>query len=1581
MEEIRKKRLDYFKWKDVQEEPQLVSEDAIQIDEAQDQELAPDDLMGDDFDTEDDKESVKSVNEDVSFNSIKRLLLPKTPFGNNLEKCRVNTPESQQDIRERLLQKPVLYDVSDLSSQGSLNGTTGNVNEMNDETNGFYDDDNESDIDVKYHLYDAADFEPQSSRKKSREVLPKKFSSRADDLREKLQQKSPPGSCSPPDLYNMSALSKEPFSLINTKDIDEGSEHSFKSMKSRIDDIREKLQQRTRSESPFSDNVVGPESIKHRMGSIREKLQQRKLSDDSVRDRSPKMSPESSYKSRIDDIRERLLQRKHDDAVKEDVEMKEKVSNDALRYPLYREFSEEDINDSENKSKELIKSMLYDLNELDKIEKETSDNRNSSSFQDGPGGILANSDAGSDLLEMKEGVNEDEIEPENITENLASPWEYLWMEEVQTDILNDNTLKDGVDLDKGDKYDFDEELNTKRISDETEFNFDGFDMDEGHRGENKVENEVENENENKTSELPPAEDSLRIILGMNEFPEDYLVMSLDEEEIQVHAGDVNNSNKDVFEKPRSFGDSEKRVDVEDPVKLESIPPLYNLQSSIQESIELLEMLDEFDSEMDSTIESHDAAKKDDSVELKIEETSNTELNLAPEDAVLESDLLEEAKLPDIDYDLSILLEDVHQSHENVEFVSSNPSSQVEDLTDSESDVSNSSSRSILRSPLTKMPRAVDAETELFAGVEADDILDWTTADEDLEREETDATPESDLDEKEDKIKIQDSTLTFGNEVLEAGENSGDNAAEDKEILISFCAKDIVENDGIEIMTDQKNTWNEYVEHGADNETEAGELLNSLEPVNIELGIDGEYLDDVIAAREVQTDLAFDFGELDKEDANALGKTWGEEGIPLDGFHGIGECEDYAEMPDSNANGDKFAPKNAELILDDGIVLNNDDEMKYESEIGLSNTERNDVLRDQVIGDDFVEDITGHDNTKSMVEKDIEPLNRFISYISIENLNEMLEEENKEEILDHNDNRLIQETELSKGEREHNVESEMFDNLNDELEKEENFTTLDDYIIDDEIREDDESSLLLKSSDDVEELFLRDNSTDDRIMEGFVINNENNTEEPEILDRENFAMNDIKCIDEAEQVSNLNDSDANSVFLESIDNDTVLISEGKEEKENEDEEPKDAENFQDLFHPSVAKIGLKTDEMEIVELEDPKEADSNDDSIFLFDDIFSVGSLGHFEEDDGKLEIVDSNLCRENSFVNEAVIVELSHEEFENKAESARIGDARDLREEYRAKADLQNLPQELLDNLPLRLSPRSALNSVTLMQGPFIGETSDSDSRSEASLPDLRFSDSEEEIEFGPGLDHSDENKNNDADQSVQDAFELTEDQTGSSVPSDVSSNENYQSMERYVDTTLSNTEEVNYDDPLAFEMGNQYDETVSKNFTNNWFESYTNEKEHVSLREELDDAGSQDTRDLNMEMSVSEIGTEDKTVDSEELLCVDHSRANFEENVILDSKVNDRLIEDVAMGDNTTDVKNKNKMVDELKEFEELESLLENEDFLLEAVSEFKSQTTIDSNSATAEDDHFDVEILTPNDETDGGNNHYLRLDIVSSV
>ena len=122
--------------------------------------------------------------------------------------------------------------------------------------------------------------------------------------------------------------------------------------------------------------------------------------------------------------------------------------------------------------------------------------------------------------------------------------------------------------------------------------------------------------------------------------------------------------------------------------------------------------------------------------------------------------------------------------------------------------------------------------------------------------------------------------------------------------------------------------------------------------------------------------------------------------------------------------------------------------------------------------------------------------------------------------------------------------------------------------------------------------------------------------------------------------------------------------------------------------------------------------------------------------DENLELTDFQLCRESSFVNEVIVKELSNENADDAEGGLKERNTGDLREEYRARADMQHLPNELLDNLPLALSPRSSINAVTMIPSVLLGQNDEdddvSDTESERSCHGHASSDSDDEIEFGP---------------------------------------------------------------------------------------------------------------------------------------------------------------------------------------------------------------------------------------------------------
>ena len=1256
LEEIRRKRLEFFERQDIEGQSLVPKESPIQMNEVEEQESMPENFV-DDFDMifSVDHGSHHRKHSEQSSDIAARLLLPKAPFESNVEKRKTKVPETRQSIRARLSQKPKLFDVSDFSSEGSLDPNSLIVDDVNDQTNSFCEDDDdnnsESDVDARPHLFDISDFELTGDRLKNTENCYNSSWCNEDEIRERLLQGTPS------DSSVLSNLPGESASLKTSGDFNESARVNFEPVKSRIDDASVSVLEGTQPESPSRERGIDfdtpgmedkkventSKSMKSRIDNIRKKLQQKQTGDSLTRGSSIDdvlENPIEHYESRIQSIREKLQQKKP-----------------RRSYNWSLEISHEDIIDNESESKQLVKSMQDDLDTLDMIENGSEENGSIGEEEQKQVFDLSDEFAGmagrvpnGNGIKVDSSIVEDEIKAEKLSKAQISPLIDLLKANVDASCVgkassnNEQNVVERRDVDRDS-----EELIEERIKDQQEIHFDMLESDDSH-------NEgifAENDNDQQMYEPINGESSLRDHLGLNSPSENYLKLSLDEEDVSERPANASSHKEEELEVTVLHSNSDDEISTDNVIEPENRPPLYSIVGSTEESIEILDMLDKFESGIEVLDECQETG---DFVRYDSETSPPSDSSKHNVDESLQAIKLDSKEtIEDIGY-VKVAIEDKYNDLVNdaerqtiddeFELHDTDFSDKIDFDSESNTESDDSSSRSILRSPLTKghHPILVEAENNKEEGVE--DLLNSVNTDDELQ--------------KTDFKDVQVSTDLLEDPVME----------------INFSEADKIEKNDVDHDDDGKE-----------------------------------------------------------------------------------------------------------------LIFQTEEEQSSNADFG----------------------------------------------------NEVLE------------------------------------------------------FIDFDVQE------LVTSEEQFAELCEEDGASEGNVKEG-------EEQEPDTVMTSQGALSSSAIIGESDSMETSDFGNADQVGLDDED---------LEKKESSEE--------------------------------------------------LSVDSSDNFIEQVETLEIVDFNLCRESSFVNEAVIVELSHEEFESKDVAVRVGDAADLREEYRARADLQNLPEELVEHLPLDLSPMFALNSVTL-QDPFIGETSDSDSQSNASHPGNGLSDSEEEIEFGPGKSDVDRNENVIKDE--EDAKELQEMTSTNDDFSNANTVDSSHSSENDANSMQHNVQEENDSLDIVAELENKSDENDGINFTNDWFENSKTELDYVSSRLDssvpLDESGKNDAKE---ETKASESQTSNFQVSksSDTIFMQSEDVTDFQADAPVDPMTYEEIAPTEEKGKNVQLTPSEDSSSEDLKEFEELEILIANEESK-EASSELKPQLETDNCFEIIEDKNVKEYVL--DSEVDEGIN-----------
>ncbi|XP_065062314.1 uncharacterized protein LOC135689116 [Rhopilema esculentum] len=405
MEVIRKKRLDYFNTKTLTEEQQVVEEDIEVVAKSHDQLALNDtfnDLMFRENQSEDYEMEKQGEIDSISLTSSNsRLLLPKIPMTQG-ETSDEELLQFQENVKARLLtKKPVLYDVSDFSSQDSNDVLSDGVHSFLPTRSYFFEDKSECDSDIKYNLYDVSDVEMNATRtdasntffKDDAESITSKngstddiengatgysvtrfssdYSSRIENIRKMLQRKDPT------EIENKVTHS--------SKDVEKDDDKGFKAPKDKDREAKRDMYEKEARMQHLKEVLQIKASLELGGKSIHTEDQERHVhmkgqsninGGGVVRttDYDPKMS---DYVSRIKNIREILQRKVSGEKVRKDTVFEEtknsgenKEANKSNEDGFARRYSNEDITEAENKSKALLQSMLDDLDQLHRIDTE-----------------------------------------------------------------------------------------------------------------------------------------------------------------------------------------------------------------------------------------------------------------------------------------------------------------------------------------------------------------------------------------------------------------------------------------------------------------------------------------------------------------------------------------------------------------------------------------------------------------------------------------------------------------------------------------------------------------------------------------------------------------------------------------------------------------------------------------------------------------------------------------------------------------------------------------------------------------------------------------------------------------------------------------------------------------------------------------------------------------------------------------------------------------------------------------------------------------------------------------------------------
>jgi len=719
LDEVRKKRLAFFERQDIDQQDLEENEDAVDADEELMQKSMLENVSGDsEMIIDVDNGSFKEKHSEPSSDIAARILLPRFPVDSSNRDSRMtlleqNVPRYPSQGSEADKSPHFLTNVSSESTDLNRTGIDAKSNSSCDDDdcrddfndNGYYD--NDSDIDLKYHLYDASDFELPENQPDNQERYNKRYLVDVDQVRQRLLK------CSSSDL------SKNHSSPSTFEDLNEDSKIPVLPAKAQIDDVRARLQERQESSSHrwkmrndaeliesvgenYENSIV---SMKSRIENIREKLQQRK------QDKSADTSRKLTRESQIENIRINLQQKRISDI------------HDSRTYL-----------DKENYSRMISEKLIQPkLDDVDKVGRAQNGSYETGSIiEDEYKQVFVHSEEAPSLLgtlhdgaEIKEGrhVVEDEVVVEALPEIQSSPFAALLKNEIDRDYSDkeDGSVERNDDcFEIPSKDRIHESFNEERLNDGQEINIDILQSDIC----SIEQDDAEFQDNSQLSELLDYGDSLRACLGLNDSSENYVMLSMEEEEIGELAIDVNSHSEDSLEVSALITEHDQEVDANPAIMVQSRPPLGSIDKSMEESMEVLDMIDKFESEIEMSdgleeVESTDSdAKRDHFI---------NNIRYALDDGSQESSLNSKELTVDASKDTRKGYPEkgkfVDNCFEEIDADIGDHASS-DGTVDTGSDYSNSSTGSVLRSPLTKTPKSLIAETGNNDGIVDIDTLDW-----------------------------------------------------------------------------------------------------------------------------------------------------------------------------------------------------------------------------------------------------------------------------------------------------------------------------------------------------------------------------------------------------------------------------------------------------------------------------------------------------------------------------------------------------------------------------------------------------------------------------------------------------------------------------------------------------------------------------------------------------------------------------------------------------------------------------------------------------------------------------------------
>ena len=1411
MEVIRKKRLDYLNTKTLIAEQQAVEEDIVVVAKSHDQ-LALNDTFNDSMfrenqseDYEMDKQGEIDTVSLTSSNS--RLLLPETPLTKG-ETSDEELLHLQENIKARLLtKKPVLYDVSDFSSQGSNDGFSDSAQSFLLNRSDFFEDKSECDSDIKYNLYDISDVEMDATRidasntffKEDAESItskngstddiengatgysvtrfPNNYSSRIENIRKMLQRKDPT------EIENKVLHSSKDVEKIDDKgfkapnDKDRETKRDMYKKEARMKHLREVLQINVSSE-------LGGKSIHTEDQERHVHMKEQSNMDDSGVIRTTEYDPKmSDYVSRIKNIREILQRKVSGETVKKDTlfeenknsgeDKKVNISNEDV---FARRYSNEDITEAENKSKALLQSMLDDLDQLDRIDKEAKlmdydspdQSEDSQSLddvtKDGDVRLFASNDKVNEAFVTQNEVAEDEAcisieEPANEINQLSENKHSL---EDQT--VASSNAKTNVSENNGNSLE-DGELLEESIEETPSVPADG-----NHTQDSKTE-DIDSDNEDPPKlDLPSLEDSLRSTSDLKRSSQDFIEAILAND---VHSEPVIEVMKtDVAEQLASVS-LEEILQEKEPINSQ-LSHVY-LDDTLKDSMDMLSKLEQLESnnctddglsdgsevemQHDQTyIEDVIFADQHDSEETKLEEKEDCQV----EDLIESTDSVGKCMIK-VDNEMEPFFIDEQQDGV-ADFVLDHI--EMEDLNETDSDTSVLSSQSILRSPL-RMPLLPTEDDPM-------DSMNFPTND----------TP----------------LCGTGYQVTTTDEKDNGN---DPLVTSIFTNLDILNPD----ENDPKGSSLDIV----DTSGPVNDKTQEIEGVSEAIYHEALYMENEALNRGLSN--------LDSDGSLSIDVTDGGQ------YSKVENASEAENLNDANYKMIDYMEENSFEKCNTGLQGSLEIDNGSQAETGKFEH--------------------GNDTEKEICY--VEPSSDGTE-----------------------DGEDIEEIVVSNGDSFPLLECVEGKNIEGEL-----------------------------ALDEVYQTSLEGGK--DSIAEGTTI--------------KDIEFSEYLSVDKE------SDGDQANEKQRTLNPDEISRTVPEVQAQVESHESFSEANYDD----NVKGLNDSADELESTNSVDGQ------NSLVEFDDEHIFNWNESNEKSEELLELIDSSLCRESSFVNEAIIVELSHEGNAAHEEVLKLGDTGDLREEYRARADLQNLPSELLDNLPLMLSPNSTMNSVTVITTGFAFEGIDTDTESEESRSNTGLSDSEDEIEFG--LDGGELIKDDENGNFINDYFYETE-KEGIFSRNEVAGEEKAQEfvgLRKNSDVQIGDIEIKNEDDKRGDECGiyfeNYWHERVKaegENKLSSSHETETNEKT-------TDEANSED------DQSLSTVEQEDQP-QTRNVDWVDSGKQNegetsflLEETVLPVEMENDKQNSEEILLLYEDEFSKKISENDDLKEFEELEHILETEDVISE--------------------------------------------------